>query len=361
MQIVVNVKAQSIQFLSNTAIFASYIFIPTFAKSLGANDFGIGLIVGGYSFMLFLSSYVFGRMADIRGRKIVLQVGLFLSAIACITQIFPTDPLLLGVSRAIVGFCAGIYPAALLVYAYETKSPLGKFSSYGSVGWGVGSLVAGYLGVFYQIFLFSSAVFFISFLVSLILPRRKELKLRIPLFPLPVIKKNYPVYGAMLLRHTGAHFIWVIFPLFLSDLGIDPLGIGVIFATNAFTQFLVMQFVDRFNCEKLVIAGLLLSFTTFILFALAQNFLQVFLSQVILGMSWACLYVGSLRYVMERNVERATSTGMLSSVMSLSAIVGPLVGGSISLTCGYRATMIAAALMATIALGTFLYSRKRVT
>ena len=94
----------------------------------------------------------------------------------------------------------------------------------------------------------------------------------------------------------------------------------------------------------------------------------MFPTQILLGVSWATLYVGSLKFVMERNVERATSTGLLNSVMSICAIIGPLIGGSVvvvALSMGvaqldaYRWTMYVATVMAIISFLGFWLSARR--
>ncbi len=68
--------------------------------------------------------------------------------------------------------------------------------------------------------------------------------------------------------------------------------------------------------------------------------------QVLLGCSWACLYVGSLLNLMRRNVEKATCTGMLGSVINLAALSGALVGGTISELFGFKSAMYTAAALA---------------
>ncbi len=104
-------KLIPIQFLSNSALFASMIFIPILAKELSASDFQVGLIVASYGFALFISNYTFGRYSDIHGKKLFLLLGLSLSGIACLIQILGNDIWSLTIARVIVGFCAGIYPS----------------------------------------------------------------------------------------------------------------------------------------------------------------------------------------------------------------------------------------------------------
>ncbi len=361
-------KASTIQFLQNAGIFSSVFIIPVFARDLGIDEFQLGLIVALFFLSLLVSNYVFGRWADVHGRRRILQLGLLLTALASATQMLAHDATTLAIARILVGLSAGLYPAALYAYVYDSKGKIGKFSSFGSLGWGVSTICAGILAIFWQIFLLSSFFLFLAFVVALFLTPMPEVKLKVPFFPKDVIKRNLPVYLAVLVRHTGAHAIWVIFPLFLLDLKMDLLAVGVLYAVNSGTQFVVMQLADRFESSRLVATGLLISTATFISFTFAQNFWHMFPTQILLGASWGTIYVGSLKFVMEKNVERGTSTGLLNSVLSISAIIGPLLGGMIvggvlslgfDLGIAYRSTMWVAALMAVVSFFLFLSALKR--
>ncbi len=361
-------KPTTIQFFSNAGVFASIFFFPVFARDIGVNAFQLGVVIALFSVATLVSNYVFGRWADVHGRRRILQIGLLLSALASITQILAHDALTLAATRVLVGLAVGIFPSAMYAYVYDSQRKIGKFASFGAMGWGVGSALAGYLGLFWAVFLLSSVLLFVAFLVALLLTPVPEVKHKVPFFPRKVIKTNLSVYMAVLVRHTGAHAIWVIFPLFLLDLGMDLFSVGILYVVNTGTQFIVMQFTDRFESSKLVTFGLLVSALAFVAFTFTRNFTEMFPTQIILGMSWATLYVGSLKFVMERNVERATSTGLLNSVMSISAIVGPLIGGSVvvvTLSMGvaqldaYRWTMYLAAVMATISFFGFWLSARR--
>ena len=100
-----------------------------------------------------------------------------------------------------------------------------------------------------------------------------------------------------------------------------------------------MQFIDRFDGKALLNAGLILSFMTFVAISLAESFIHLIPAQMLLGTSWSCLYVGSLVYLMSHNVENSTSSGILGSLISLSMVLGSLLGGALWGLFGYRATM----------------------
>ncbi|MDI6917018.1 MAG: MFS transporter [Thermoplasmatales archaeon] len=347
-------KPNIIQFLTYSATSSSMIFIPLFAEEFGASDFEIGIIGGVYGFTMFFSSYVFGRMSDVYGRKMFLLIGLFACAVSFPLQALAFSPLALCMARGFVGFSLGIYPAALVTYVYESKRRLGRFTGFGSLGWAVGNFAAGIIAVYWEIFMLGSVFFTAAFLIALKMDVPKT-RLKVSFFPANVIKKNFSVYLSFFLRHTGAQAVWIIFPLYILSLGASKFWVGALYFINTFTQFLVMQKIDRFKSHDLVVTGLVLSAFTFLSFTLAPNFYWLIPTQILLGFSWSCIYVGSLKFVMEKNIEKATSSGLLNSTTSLSAIIGPITGGALSLCYGYKSTMYFASVLTVAGLMVFYF------
>jgi len=353
-------KAPAIQLLSNAGLFGPVIIVPKIlSDEFGASKELIGVIAGGVAAAGFLSSYVFGRATDVYGRRSILLLGLMLSGLATLLQIASLawgGIEFFATVRVLIGFCSGIFPAALLAYAYDTRAGrMGRFSAFGSAGWGFGNLAVGLFGVMYEeAYLFCAAILFLSFATALSLPFFKEVRMTVPLFPVEIIRKNASVYSAMLIRHTGANMIWVTYPLFLESIGADVEWIGVIYAVNAFGQSFFMMFLDRYDPSLLVAVGLVSSALTFFTFTLAGSYWEIIPSQVLLAAAWSCLYVGSLRYVMDRNKEKATVTGLLSSTMSISGMIGPVLGGVAATVVGFKGTITVATMMSVLALVIFV-------
>jgi MFS family permease len=355
-------KASTVQMLSSAALSASALLIPNLAQDdFGASTAEVGVVVASYSAALFVSSYVFGRYSDVHGRRTILKVGLLLTSIAAFLQIFAHDTLTLELSRLLLGLCAGMYPSALLAYVYESDKKVGKFSSYGSLGFGIGTFLAGLIGVYYQIFLFSAIVMFVAFLVALNLPEMKETRHKVPFFPASVFKRNFPIYVSIMFRHTGANMIWVIYTLFLASLGASPLIIGAIYAINAVCQFVFMQFCDRYHSAPLIVVGFIMSILTFPSYTLATIYWQIIPAQIMIALAWSTLYVGSVKYVMERNKEKGTSAGILQSVLSISAILGALLGGVAEEIYGYHGCMYLATGIAIVGFVIFIISDRWAT
>jgi DHA1 family multidrug resistance protein-like MFS transporter len=358
--------------LSNTALSASLIFIPNLAKDLGASDTEIGVISAVYGVAIFASSYLFGRASDVYDRKFIIRLGLFASAVSFFLQMLAdpsfvlslfTNTWLLAIARGLAGFSAGVFPPALMAYVYESDNLLGKYNSLGALGWSIGTFVAGLFAFYWNAFLLSSVCFWLAFLISLTMGSVSSPHIKVPFFPRNVIKKNWHVYLSFLLRHTGANCIWVIYPLYIASLvpGVeaDKFWIGVIYTVNFASQFAIMPFMDRFKAKALIYEGLGLSALTFLVFTFAQDYLQLLPMQVLLGASWSLIYVGSLLYLMQRNTEKATCSGILSSVASLSMVLGSILGGIIAQFFDYKATMYVATILTLIAFVFFRVGSER--
>jgi len=337
-------RPNSIQFLYYAASMASWLFIPVLASELGASRFEVGLIGAVYGLALFASTYLFGRASDIKGRRIFIRLGLALSTVTFLLQILAVDAASLLLIRALCGFTMGILIAPLIAYVHEAGGSMGRLSSFGSLGWAVGTLIAGIIGTYTHIFAFSSLLFLVALFLSLKMEGVKGERVEIPLFPREIIKRNLNVYASYFLRNMGATAIWIIFPLFLLDIGATKFWIGFVHFANCFAQFFIMPCMDRYRDTRLISSGLLLSSAVFFSYSLATSYLQIIPLQLVLALSWSFLYVGSLLYMTGRNVERATSVGMLSATIYISGAVGPFMGGAIAQLWGFSAVMYFASL-----------------
>ncbi len=343
-----NSSVYVVQFLTNAAMVTTSIFVPLMADSFTRNRFLIGLVVASYNGAILLASVLFGRMADAQGKKHFVNLGLALCGASFLLHLLVHDLKSLFIIRILTGFTAGMYPAALASLVFESNFVFGIFTAAGSLGWGVGSFVSGLVGNYQILFIMSAVLFLIAFLFSRAMTDRVNKKISPPpLLPLSIIRKNLRVYLAFFLRHTGAMGVWAVYPLFLSAMGADKFWIGVVYTINPVAQFFFMLFLDRHKSTKLVPLGLIFSALTFVLFGVVKDYKLFALIQIVLALSWSGLYLGSLKFLLERNVERATSIGIFNSVAGLCGIVGPLLGGFLS-SFGFEVLMVSAAVMSVL-------------
>ncbi len=335
-------KLNSIQFFTSTSMMMSMMLIPVIAEDLGANHIRIGVIVGVYGLCLFISSYVFSKAADAWAIKKLLVAGLAFSAVAYFLQVFANDPLGLGLARGFLGICVGIYPAAMIMHVYGMRRSIGKFSSFGALGWATGFFVAGLIGNYDLIFIASSVLMMLSAIIAMRLPEVKVPRINVAYLSLATVKANWDIYLTFMLRHTGATAVWVIFPLYLISLGADKFWIGTLYCINPLAQFFIMRRLDGRDAVSLVRYGYLVSVVAFLSFIPPTTFYYIIPGMVLVAVSWSFLYVGSTELLLSRNKDKATAAGWITSVISLASVVGSLIGGVISYYCGFVAVLVLA-------------------
>jgi MFS family permease len=333
-------RAVLINLLVNFATFGAALFIPNIAAKYGATGIQLSAIISFYNLAIFLTSWYFGRLADVRGKRVILMSGLFLSAITCFTHIFISSISTLFLIRILFGATIGIYTGALVAYAYESGKKLGIYAGFGAGGTAIGSLVVGMIGNYTWIFIVCSLFMVSAFAVALTLTFQNEKKHAVPLIPRHVLRNAVPAYLGVLIRHSGATAIWTIFPVFLAKIGCTPAEIGILYMLNTATQAITMFALDRYASTTLLPIGFGLSAVTFLTFTFASNFVHMVPTQVLLGISWATMYVGALKYINERNAEHATASGLLSSTTSLANIIGPVITGIVIGTAAVSETRI---------------------
>lgn len=328
-----------VSLLLNFAIEASIVFLPLYASNIGASKLYIGLITASYGLSFFLSSLIFGRQSDKNGRVVYIHYGLGLSVIAYLAQIITSTPVELLLVRGLVGFSLGITSAAVMAYTYENQKKVGGFASYGSLGWLLGAVAAAVLNNYEALFLSSAIASAIAFLVSFTFREEKNIYSYSRIGSPPAMKQNSKILFSFFLRQLAANAIWAIMPLYLASIGASKSWIAVLDGINMGMQFIIMQFIDRFNPVKLFRIGLLSSAVVFIIYGVATDFMQLIPVQVLLALAWSCIFLGAFTYLFKNSKEKGTISGLMYSTMYLSAGIGPFLGGVVAQVWGYATLM----------------------
>jgi len=341
-----------IKFFSAAAIWSILNYVPIFAKSLGISDTNIGIIASMFATAMFISTYLFGRLADLVGRRHVIIIGLLFSAISFLLYVYAKDFETLLFVRVLSGIGISMQASALVAYAHDVGHKIGKLTAFEALGIAIGSILVGTIAVYFDIisiFLLSAFFSFIAFMTSLKLEKVNFAKIQAPIFPHHILKRNLPVYISFFIRHAAANSIWVFWGLYLLQLGGNLFFVGLAMAINTSTQFILMLTVtDKMKVNTLLALGTLLSSVAFFAFGMATDIWQILLTQIILGTSWAFLYVGGIRWITDNTKEKATGLGLLGSFSNLAMLVGPLIATTVIYFGGYRSIMFVAAAMAFV-------------
>jgi hypothetical protein len=100
---------------------------------------------------------------------------------------------------------------------------------------------------------------------------------------------------------------------------------------------------ERLKAPRLFIAGLFLSAIVFVAYATVTNYFQIIPIQILLAISWSCLFTGTLIMLLQDNKERATSTGILFPTVNFSQVTGMFLKRFMAQLCDYEPLIYVAA------------------
>ncbi|MGI0010154.1 MAG: MFS transporter [Nitrosopumilaceae archaeon] len=332
-------------FFQNAGVSITFVFLPIIAKNTSQSFFEIGLIIAAFSLAQILSSMFFGRVSDKKGNRLFfIQAGFVVSSIVFALHYLADNSLLLFLARISAGIATGIMIPAMLAYSYESsteKTKVASVISFQALGWLAGIIAAGISNDEKIIFLVSAGFFAVGFLFSLRLPKISSEKLVGKGLTKQVIVKNKTLFFSLLLRHTGATAVWAILPIVLTEMGAQLYEVSIVYIANTLTSFVVMTMMGtrlRINNVTKFKIGLGLTIFVFIGLALVKEWWMTFPFMVLVGLSWAFLYIGGNVHLMENN-PKSTSTGIFSSTISIASVIGPLVAGAIASYFGFVSVM----------------------
>lgn len=164
------------------------------------------------------------------------------------------------------------------------------------------------------------------------------------------------VAAAMLIDMMMYTLVIPILPSYSISLGADEVMIGVIF--GAFSLALLLFSIpfgalsDRIGRRPLLVAGMFLLALTNLVFVVSDNLYLLVLARIIQGISGAATWSAGLALIADTfdASERGSKLGMAMAIMSAGTLTGPVVGGVLYDTLGYRMTFILPSVL-TILLG----------
>ncbi|MBN1278628.1 MAG: MFS transporter [Chlorobiaceae bacterium] len=151
--------------------------LPTYAKDLGASPFMIGLIAAIFSIMQFIFSPLWGKLSDKIGRRPVMLISIFITAVSYLIFSQSDNIPLLIFARGLSGIGSANIAAAqaYITDVTDSKSRSGAMGMIGAsfgVGFIIGPLIGGLLKHNYGIEMVgyvASALIFIDFILAIFL------------------------------------------------------------------------------------------------------------------------------------------------------------------------------------------------
>ncbi len=337
---------RSATFFQHAGVSIVFVFMPIIAKGVTDSILEIGLIVASFSFAQILSEIYFGRHSDKKGTRLkFIRIGFIGCAAAFGLHYFADDITLLFLARIGAGIASGIMIPAMIAYAYELNVERKKAAtiiSFHALGWLAGIAAAGFANDLKLIFLISAASFMIGLMFTIKLPNISQEKELEPGTTKKIIVKNKFLFLSLLLRHIGAAAVWTILPLMLIEkLGAELYQISIIYVANTLTAFILMNLMaSRINFSNITKFKIGIGCTVFVFVGLSviTDWWMAMPFMALVGATWAFLFIGGNFHLMENN-PRSTSTGIFSSTLSISMVIGPVIAGIIAFTFDYVVVM----------------------
>lgn len=311
-----------------------------------------GMMMMAFSAMQFLFAPVMGELSDRFGRRPLLLISLFGLGLDYLFHAFAPTIAWLFVGRIIAGICGATVTVAN-AYIADVSTPENKAKNFGMIGaaFGLGFILGPVIGgVFGEYFGFRSP-FFVSAGLALVnfaygyfilpesLPKEKRRAIEPnKMIPGASFKRlgNYKAFGGLLVAFFLSHMagqampsVWTFFTI--ERFGWSELDIGASLAAVGIMVAIVQAgligvLVKRLGSTLVIKIGFLLWTTGMILFAMASQswMMYAFLIPYALG-GIAGPTIQSLLSNHVSESEQGNLQGTLTSLISLTAIVGPLV------------------------------------
>jgi len=312
---------------------------------LKANPVELGLVGSITAAVHMILAHRMGYLSDRFGRRRLILLSPALLVSSCLFATVMNEVGVILLLCALNGFCLSLFWPALQAWVADLQTDSGLARDIGTfnMAWTasnlIGPIISGFLFGFHPRlpFFFAATLSSILFLLSYgsIHDRPGTAKGREAVIETPsqTWHKNF-LYSAWIANFMSWFALGNAryqFPKLARELGNSPQAVGLLIGCLGFSLFLgffllrgsdLWHFRKRylFGAQALAAVGLLIIyfFSSAFLFALAMT---------LIGLSASLTYYSSLLYVIRLSAQKGRGTGFHESILSIGALVGPLLGG----------------------------------
>ena len=329
--------------------------LPLYIEHIGATKQEIGIVMGSFAIGMLLFRPSMGALADVRGRKIVLLIGMSVAAIAPLGYLFVKSIIPLMLIRSFHGISIAAFATAYIALVsdlapeHRRGEVVGYMSLVSPLGVGIGPAIGGFLQAsagYTPLFLSSAALGFLGLLCI------------IPIVNPPVVKK--PINSkhdnfwqiltsprvripaiVLLLSGLTLGSLHTFIALFIKSTGVD-LNPGFFFTAAAISSFSCRLFTgkasDQYGRGLFVTMSLIAYTLSIICVWQANNSLMFLLGAFMEGAASGTLIPMISVLMTDRALPHERGRIFGASLMGFDiglAIAGP-VFGTFAETLGYR-------------------------
>ncbi len=325
--------------------------LPLYAEGLGATGIWLGIISAGFFVSNAISTPIFGRLSDRRGRKVFIAVGLLCYTIVSLGFIWASSVSQLALIRFLQGIAGGMILPIAQAYVGDISPEgeegkwMGYFNAAFFTGFGVGPLMGGTLTEHFGMtaaFSTMAGLNLLAFLlVALFLPEIKARKMASS--PQPSFRKMSKsgtmkgLFSYRLSFSLGRGAFATFLPIFAAIyMGLRPTLIGVLLAANLLLMSVLGaatgKIADRVNRRALVVLGSVINLAFLALIPLTHSFWPLLGLCVLGGLGGAISLPAASALTVEegRKFGMGSTIAIFSIAFSMGMAIGPLLGGVIA-------------------------------
>lgn len=346
--------------------------LPLYIQSVGASKQEIGIAIGSFAVGMLLFRGALGRMADRRGRKIVLLIGMIVATVAPLGYLAVKSIPLLILLRAFHGICYAAFATAFIALVADFApvenrgEVIGYMSLVSPIGMAIGPALGGYLqqaAGFIPLFILSTLLASLALLCSarIVTPIVKHPSSnndnrfwRILVSP----RARVPAI-ILLLVGFAVGGLTTFAPLFIKSTGVD-LNPGLFYTAAAIASFGVRLFTGRASDRRgrglFVTLSLVVYTAAMLLLSLANSSAAFLFAAIAEGSGSGILFPMLSTIIADRSQphERGRMFGLCMIGLDVGiAIAGPVIG-SVTEQIGYRNVFTVAAGLTVTAMLIFL-------
>jgi MFS family permease len=352
--------------------------LPAYAETVGAGAFMIGVLIGVYDFAELFAKPTAGFIADRRGMKLTLLVGLIIFILGSLLFLVISPKLLL-----LVRFVQGLGAAALstvsitLVGKYFAAGRGKAFGIYNAVkgaGYVIAPATGGFLAHRYgfsMIFIVSAGVGAVALILSLLLPGDRNRGGRLEddgddislkeFFAIFKETRLLPVYAVILINMFLVGILFGFLPVYLYGIGYTPLESGSVVSVVTLSYLIVQpvagHLADKVEIRVTVLGGLLLAALAVIVITFISGGLLVVFG-VLAGIGIGTVWTNSDALVSDLagGGRLGVSMGAAQSFKEFGDMAGPLMIGLLTQFYGVRAGFVTCGALALLFLLALVFS-----
>jgi len=337
-----------IAFLSSFLFAIAIIFFSLFARELGIDSFGIGLLYSSFLLGILVSGPLWGALSDYIGKRTpIIVLSMMGMALSFLSMIFIRNWYLLVLGRFVLGsfFAANRPLISILTIETAPSRAEGKRVGFLNVarecGWAAGAVLAGVVAeidlmlTFHVGFAAAGIGALCSFFLKEEAVKRSEQRRdSSSRFSISLIPKTLVfLYAATVSRTTAFRGIQAFLPVYYSHLHIRRSMMGLIFGVEGIMEACLSPFMGRL-CDRspsgpkvLLITGLLCGVMALFLYSIFRTPVQFVIMQVLVAFSWASFVIGAttLTAKMVPREARGKAMGLFESSVYSGGVIGPAI------------------------------------